>query len=92
MLKQKMTELCREAGRSLCSKPLCRDGRYQSDRRQQNQNPAHFQNIGPVLCSDSRVNDCRHDKRNNQLKGGFQQLEQRCQNRLLPILLQIFQK
>ena len=89
MGEQGVFHLGRKANRRLRRKILRRDGAGQPDDAKRDQHQAHPADIAPVPIGDAVVDDGRHHQRHEQLKGSLQQLEQRRQNRLLLIILQI---
>ena len=72
------------------------DWQAQTDPAQRAQPQAHAGNVARAAAGNAFVDNRRHDERNDQLKGGFQQFEQRRKNTLAPEVLdvnqQLFQK
>ena len=88
MGKQRMLHLRRKSDRRLRRKILGRNGTYQPHDTKHDHDKTHSADIPSVGIPNPLINNRRHNKRHQQLKGSLQQLKQRRQNRLLLIILQ----
>ena len=90
--KQRPPQARRRADRRLGRKILRRDRAQQSDQAQSDHHQAHPDDHAPVSELDALINHRRHEQRHQQLKARLQKLEQRAENALLPVCLELFQK
>ena len=87
-----MTQPGGKAHRGLSSKKLSRHRAAEAHKAKQNHHQAHFDHIAPVIVSDACIHNGRHHQRNQQLKAGFQQLEQWAKHALFAVSSHVFQK
>ena len=91
VIKHSLTQRGRRSDRRLCRKILCRDTHGKAHAGQQKQDQSHLQDVGHILVRDADIDDPGHDERHKKLEDRFKQLKARCQNRFLPVFLQILQ-
>ena len=87
MIKQRLTQLGRKSHCRLGREKLRRNGRCQSHYAKEQQEQSHFPDITHAPVGNTIVNNICHYQRNHQFKKRFQQLEQRCQDRLFLVIL-----
>ena len=96
MLHEHVAQLGGKADGRLGREILRGDGAEQAHAAERDQPQAHAHDIARVARGNAFVDDGRHNQRNNQLKGGLQQLEQRRKHAFQPEVLdvnkQFFQK
>ena len=90
--KQRPPQARRRADRRLGRKILRRDRAQQPDQAQPDHHQAHPDDHALVSELDALIDHCRHEQRHQQLKARLQKLEQRAENALLPVCLELFQK
>ena len=92
MLEQGVPYPCTEARRSFCREVLRRDRADETDHPQGDQHKAHAYDIGCVLPCNAHIDHRRHHKRDQELKGSLQHLEQRRKDGFFLIIFQIYQQ
>ena len=87
--KHRVAQLRGQAHGGLRGEVLGGHAAGQADQAQQHQNRAHAQDVARVAAGDALIDDGGDDEGNDQLKAGLQQLEQRAEDALLPVIPQI---
>ena len=90
MAVEHVAELRGKAHGGFGGKILGRYGKQQTDEAQSDQKKRHSDHIGSVRRLDAPVDDSGNDQRHEQLKRGLQELEQRPENSLKPVLPKVF--
>ncbi len=87
--KQRVAQCGGVAHRRLCGKVLGGQAARKTDDRQCQQDAAAHQDIVQIPRGDADIHDVCHHQRNEQIEGGFQHFEQRCQHAFAPVAVQI---
>ncbi len=89
MIKQRLPQIGREADARVCRKILRCDTKQQACRREGQHQQEILRDDRFDISPDAGINQIRDNDRHEQIHQGFQQLEQRRENRLAAVAFQI---
>ena len=92
MVKYCLAKFCRTADAGFCRKVLCGETAAKSDCRHQNQDSKTADDVRTVIAGDTHIDDLGNNHRHQKVEYDFQKLEQRSNDALFFVVLQVDSK